>query len=106
MATRIIGIDFGTSTTVVRIHNVGTGNSIIPLLINGQSVIPTIAFKPEESEDLYYGYDAQAKIDMLTQSSQNTIANINELTAKIDKVLKSNYISHSKLANDQLIYHL
>lgn len=31
--------------------------------------------------------DAQAKIDMLTQSSQNTIANINELTAKIDKVL-------------------
>ena len=63
MATRIIGIDFGTSTTVVRIHNVGTGNSIIPLLINGQSVIPTIAFKPEESEDLYYGYDAQAKID-------------------------------------------
>ena len=32
--------------------------------------------------------DAQAKIDMLTQSSQNTIANINELSAKIDKVLK------------------
>ena len=31
--------------------------------------------------------EAQAKIDMLTQSSQNTIANINELTAKIDKVL-------------------
>lgn len=32
--------------------------------------------------------DAQAKIDMLTQSSQNAIANINELSSKIDKVLK------------------
>lgn len=31
--------------------------------------------------------NAQEKIDMLTQSSQNVIANINELTAKIDKVL-------------------
>lgn len=63
MATRIIGIDFGTSTTVVRIHNVGVGNTIIPLLVNGQSVIPTIAFRPEGSDDLYYGYDAQAKVD-------------------------------------------
>lgn len=32
--------------------------------------------------------EAQNKIEMLTQSSQNAIANINELSAKIDKVLK------------------
>ncbi len=31
--------------------------------------------------------EAQTKIEMLTQSSQNAIANINELSAKIDKVL-------------------
>lgn len=30
---------------------------------------------------------AQQKIDMLMQSSQNTIENINNLAAKIDKVL-------------------
>ena len=30
---------------------------------------------------------AQAKIDILVQSSQNTIENINDLAAKIDRVL-------------------
>lgn len=31
--------------------------------------------------------EAQNKIDILTQSSKNAIENINELTAKIDRVL-------------------
>lgn len=63
MVTRIIGIDFGTSTTVVRVHNVGAGNRIVPLAINGQRTIPTIAFEAKGSSEKYYGYDAQAKYD-------------------------------------------
>lgn len=63
MATRIIGIDFGTSTTVVRVHNVGAGNRVVPVAINGQGTIPTIAFQPKDSGDVYYGYDALAKLD-------------------------------------------
>lgn len=63
MATRIIGIDFGTSTTVVCVHNVRAGNRIVPLAINGQRFIPTVAFQSKESSRIYYGYHAQAKYD-------------------------------------------
>lgn len=64
MATRIIGIDLGTSTTVVRVHNVGAGNRIVPVTINGQRTIPTIGFQPKDSDEIYYGYDALAQSDM------------------------------------------
>lgn len=63
MATRIIGIDFGTSTTAVRVHNVGAENRVVPVAINGQRTIPTVAFQSKESSEMYYGYDALAKYD-------------------------------------------
>ena len=69
MATRIIGIDFGTSTTVVRIHNVGAENRVVPLTVNGQRTVPTIAFRQKEPDGIYYGYDARAKVDSNTEGT-------------------------------------
>ena len=44
-------------------HNIGTENRVVPVAINGQRTIPTIAFQPKDSNEMYYGYDAQAKSD-------------------------------------------
>lgn len=69
IVTRIIGIDFGTSTTVVRVHNVGAENRIVPLTVNGCRTIPTIAFQQKDSNEIYYGYDAMAKIEAMHEGT-------------------------------------
>ncbi len=110
MATRIIGIDFGTSTTVVRVHNVGTENRIVPLTVNGLRTIPTIAFQPKDSDELYYGYDAKAKIDSMLEGTiyENFKMNLISDDAKqreqaellIQGFLKYVYTQYQNLLND------
>ena len=53
------------------------------------AVLNTKQINAGEKESTYQQklQTAQEKIDMLMQGSQNAIANINELAAKIDKVL-------------------
>ena len=62
MAKLIVGIDFGTSTTVVRYKLEGAdANSIMPLRDPGKTdshIIPSCIFIPNDSDTHTYGYEA------------------------------------------------
>ena len=59
MAKLIVGIDFGTSTTVVRYKNTGT-NDILPVRDkNGQNTyIPSAIFRIQGQQQSLYGHEA------------------------------------------------
>ncbi len=67
MSKLIVGIDFGTSTTVVRACLEGTDNPY-PIKHRESSVIPTLIFK-DENGNLYYGKDAENCNENGTQGS-------------------------------------
>lgn len=112
MATRIIGIDFGTSTTVVRVHNIGKENRIVPVTVNGQRTIPTIAFQPKDSDEIYYGYDAQAKIESMFEGTvyenfkmnliSDDIVQREQAEVLIQGFLKYVYNQYLSLLNDEV----
>lgn len=64
MTERIVGIDFGTSTSVIRVKRyedgvpIGDANLVMPVTFNmGSTVVPTLI--KETSSGKSYGYDAQ-----------------------------------------------
>ena len=63
MITRVIGIDFGTSTTVVRILNYDEEKigELKKLEFDDHPYIPTVIFKDEDTGKLFFGYDAITK---------------------------------------------
>lgn len=65
-AERIIAIDFGTSTSVVRVKRYQDGKPIgdrletKPVTFNmGSTVVPTLIQRRDTGESLYFGYDAE-----------------------------------------------
>ena len=63
MVTRIIGIDYGTSTSVVKVFNNGGGDNIFTLNVsNGIQEIPTIIFLRKEEGQVFIADEALNQI--------------------------------------------
>ncbi len=66
MTERVIGIDFGTSTSVIRVQRYENGTALDPIpkavtFNNGSPMVPTLIQKPEGGQGTYYGYDAEVQ---------------------------------------------
>ena len=63
MADRIVGIDFGTSTSAIRVRRYVDGKPDKPVpdavMFNSTPVVPTLVQKQEDIHSAYYGYDAE-----------------------------------------------
>ncbi len=81
MKTMIVGIDFGTSTTVVRyktvdVNNVYANDNIRALRVgNGTDIIPTVMFKYQDENPTLYGSEALAVIEDGDYGSNKPIRN-------------------------------
>lgn len=91
MTTRIIGIDFGTSSSVVKVYNNGAGNSIYTLNVgNGMQEIPTLIFKRKSDGELFVADEALSQINQ-------------EVEGTIYKNFKLNLISDNDAEKNQAI---
>ena len=96
MITRVIGIDFGTSTTVVRILNYEETKigSLLNLNFDGHPDVPTVIFKQKGSDEMSFGYEAEAQLKAHCQG--DFISNFKIDLTSSDEVVKATAESYVK----------
>ena len=113
--TRSVGIDFGTSTTVVKVQNDSTNTNcpVESLTFNGHPTVPTVLFvRPTESDaekvSYHFGYEAEAMYNNgidgelkrtfkmnLVSSDEKKAADARELTKRFFEYLHEEYARQS-----------
>ena len=95
---RSVGIDFGTSTTVVKVQN-DSKNNMCPvesLTFNGHPTVPTLVFlRPSETEpgktNYYFGYEAEAMCN-------------NGIKGEMKRSFKMNLVSNNEQEQEEARY--
>jgi len=98
MAERIVGIDFGTSTSAIRVQRYlnGKPEKAVPVAVTFHSspIVPTLIQKQADLQSAYYGYDAEVprKKALMFQNFKLELESLDEGVREDARALTAEYL--------------